>query len=358
MQPIQGSTPNLQNSGTGLTLQGSSPSVQGSSPNLQATTASAGLLQNATNAITNSQNTLATTQPTGYSGPNASDLYQQILALEQANLPGVAPTLNLNALNAQAQAKAQGTVNPLYSQYLNQYLQEEAANSQAAQAQNTLNLQQEQAGLQNTLAQNQLAQNYAGQQNALTQGNINTQSSNYQLNSGNAQTQKMTVLAQTEGQGGLGASGYGQQQLYQAENARNVADAQQQGQFQYQRNTNNLSTQDTFAQLAQSSKYATTAEGEQEAQTNFNLNDYLRQAAYNDSQYQQALQASQQQAITAATQQNEAQSVQQQLQALTGGAGKNYAAGETAYSNILNPNLSLPSAPSQNNYLAPVASSI
>lgn len=288
----------------------------------------------------------------------AAQLYQQILALEKANAPGVAPTLNLNALNAQAQSKAQGTVNPLYTQYMNQYLQEEAANQQSAQSQNTLNLQSEQASLGNTLAQNTQAQNYAGQQNAATQGNINAQATNYQLNSGNAQNAKIQTLQQAAGQGGLGSSGYGQQQLYNAENAKNIADAQQQGQFQYQRNTSNLSTEDTFAQLTQSSAYAKTGEGEQEAQTNFNLNDYLRQASYNDSQYKQALAASQQQAITATTQQNEAQLVQQQLQALTGGGGKNYAAGEAAYGNVLNPSLGLPSAPSQNSYLAQYGASV
>lgn len=285
---------------------------------------------------------------------NANDiasLLKSIQAEEQANAPGVATSLNLNALNAQAQSSAQNSVNPLYTQYLNQYLQQEAANQQAAQSQTQLNLQGEQSGLANTLAQNTLAQNQAANTNSLTQGNINVQQQNYQLTSGNAQNQKLSAIQQSIGSGNLGASGLGQQQIYEAENAKNTADAAQGGQFQYQRDTSNLSTADTFAQLSQSSNYAQTQEGQQEAQTNFNLNDYLRQAAYNDSQYRQTLAASQQQAITAQTQQLEAQQIQQAIAAANPTGSKNYAASESAYSNLLNPSLSLPSAPNQSDYL-------
>lgn len=287
-----------------------------------------------------------------------SSLLKSIQAEEQANTPGTAVSLNLNQLNAQAQQSAQNTVNPLYTQYLNQYLQEQGANQQAAQAQNTLNIQGEQTSLGNTLQQNLLGENAAASTNALQQGNINVQQQNYQLSTGNAQNAKLQALGQSNGMSGLGASGMGQQQIYNAENARNTADAAQSGQFQYQRNTSNLSTQDTFAQLAQSSAYATTAEGQEEAQTNFNLNDYLRQAAYNDSQYTQALQASQQQAITATTAQDEATAIQQQIAASAPTGSKNYAASEQAYSNLLNPSTSLPSAPSQNDYLNAYGTSV
>lgn len=279
-------------------------------------------------------------------------------ALQAALAPGVAPTLNLNAINAAAQQSAQNNVNPLYTSYLNQYLQQESANQQAAQSQNQLNLQGSQSALGNTLAQNTLAQQAAASSNALTQGNINAQQTNYELDSGNAQNQKLQALQQNVGQGNLGASGLGQQQIYNAENAKNTADAQQRGTFQYQRDTNNLSTQDTFAQLAQSSQYAGTAEGEQESQFNFNLNDYLRQAAFNDAQYKEQLSASQQQAITAQTQQYQAQAVQQALQAATPVGSKNYVAGIQAYGNLLNPSLSLPTAPSQNEFLPSYGASV
>lgn len=351
-----GSSAGLQGGSTsaGANLQGSSPQLQASPQSgLQVQNAMAGgqILQSQNLVNSTNKSIAASTSQDNAEENQISALLKQIQAEEQANAPGTAVSLNLNNLNAQAQSSAQNTVNPLYTQYLNQYLQEEAANQQAAQSQNTLNIQGEQTSLGNTLQQNQLAENAAASTNALTQGNINTEQQNYQLSAGNAQTQKLQVLNESIGQGGLGASGYGQQQVYAAENARNTADAAQSGQFQYQRNTSNLSTQDTFAQLAQSSQYATTAEGQAEAQTNFNLNDYLRQAAYNDSQYQQALSASQQQAVTATTQQNEAQLIQQQIAAQDAAGSKNYGASEQAYSNLLNPSLSLPSAPSQSDYL-------
>lgn len=243
-------------------------------------------------------------------------LLKAIQASTAANAPGNAPTLDLNAIQAQASSAANNAVNPLYTNYLNQYLQSEASNQQAAQKQNELNLQQEQGALGNTLAQNTLAQKAAGQTNSLTQGNINAQQQNYQLASGNAQTQKLQAIQANIGSGNLGASGLGQQQIYSAENARNAADAAQSGQFQYQRDTSNLSTQDTFNQLAQSSQYATQAEGGQETQTNFNLNDYLRQAAQHDQAAQAQLEASRQQALTSAQQNSEAQLIQQQLSGL------------------------------------------
>jgi|ERR1035437_2335353 hypothetical protein len=348
---LQGSTPSLQ--GSSPNLQGSSPNLQGSTPNLQPSISS---MQASANASQNSINS-SIAQNNSMSADIAA-LLKSIQAETLANAPGVAPSLDINALNAQAQSKAQGTVNPLYTQYLNQYLQQESANKQAAQSQNTLNLQGEQSNLGNTLAQNTLAQGAAGRGNALTQGNINAQQTNYQLQSGNAQNSKMQAIESTVGSGNLSASGLGQQQVYQAENSRNAADAAQSGQFQYQRDTSNLSTQDTFAQLAQSSQYATTAEGQQEAQTNFNLNDYLRQAAYNDTQYRQANESSRQQALTATGQQNEAQLIQEQLSAANPTGSKNYAAGEAAYSNLLNPSMGLPTAPDQNQYLQQAGAAI
>lgn len=354
---------NPQLQGGATTIQGSSPSIQGSSPILQASNNQTKTLQPAAGInIVQPQASQVSANQTAINNSVAqnnntsnqiSALLKSIQAEEQANAPGVAlsqSALNLNALQGQAQQSAQNTVNPLYTQYLNQYLQQESANTQAAQAQNSLNLQGEQSALGNTLQQNQLQQTQAGNKNALEQANINVQQQNYQLASGNAQTAKMQAIGQQIGSGNLGASGLGQQQLYQAENARNIADAAQAGQFQYQRDSSNLSTQDTFDQLAQSSAYATTAEGQQEAQTNFNLNDYLRQAAYNDAQYREANEGARQQALTATSQQSLASMLQNAING-SGVSGKDYAATEQAYNNYLSPSLSLPSAPNQNDYI-------
>jgi len=345
--PLQGSTGNNNTfnpqATTGIGIQGTAP-VQGSnsatsvlqggvSPQLQA-------LQNQVagnqSAINNDVN------QTNNSSNQISSLLQSIQSEEQANVPGTPISLDVNALQGQANAAAQNTVNPLYTQYMNQYLQEEAANQQAAQAQNTLNLQGEQSGLANTLQTNQIGENTAAATNALTQGNIGVQQQNYQLQTGQAQNQKLAAIGSSIGSGNLGASGIGQQQLWQAENSRNIADAAQSGQFQYDRNSSNLSAEDTFAQLAQSSAYAQTAEGQQEAQTNFNLNDYLRQAAYNDQVLAPEMAETQEQlAQTATSNQLLATNVQNAINS-SGVSGKNLAATESAYNYYLNPSTSVP----------------
>lgn len=268
----------------------------------------------------------------------ATAQYQQTLAQSNALLkslaPGNAATINTNAIKAQAQSAANNAVNPLYTQYLNEYLQGSAAEQQTAQAQNQMNIENEQTTLGNTLAQNQLAQNQAGNTNALTQGNINAQQQNYELQSGNAQNAKLDSIQASIGSGNLGASGLGQQKIYAAENARNTADAAQRGQLQYQRDASNLSTQDTFAQLAQSSQQAVKGEGQQEAQTNFNLNDYLRQAAAHDQSVQDTLEQTRQQALTAQTQNFTAQGLQNQINSL-GLNGKDLTATNQVYSPYL-----------------------
>ena len=324
-------------------LQGGNISVQGSNYNPQPASTipiqsgNTSTIQGARNTIAAGQNASAGVNgllSTGNSELASSEQLIQQLEQQMANKP-VAPTLNLTSIQASAQQAAQNTVNPLYTQQLNQYLQNEAAATQEQTQQNQINIQGYQSTLGNTLAQNQQTQNAAAQTNALTQGDINAQATNYQLNSGNAQTQKVAALQSSIGQGGLTGSGLGSQQLYQAENLRNVEDAQQQGGFQYNRDVANLTATNTFAQLAQSSQFAQTQEGQQEAQSNFNLNSYLRQSQYESQQYQEALSAWQQQAITAAAQNNEASAVSNALGAYRGNAGV-YSAGVQAYAPQLN----------------------
>lgn len=311
---LQGSTPTLQGggSGAGISLQGNTQPIQGSSPSLQVTA--------------NPQSQAIPTPsaaPTNPYQPDFSALNSQfatlqstnkaLLAAIQAQAPGKAATLDINALKSQANAQAEKGVNPLYTNYLNDYLQKEAGDIATAQGQNTMNINAEQLGLANTLQTNALGQKQAGATNELTQGNINASQQNYQLQSGMAQNQKLAAIGHAIGSGNLGTEGLGGQQLWDAENSKVVADAAQAGQFQYQRDTSNLSTQDTFDQLALSSQQATSGEAGQEKQSNFNLSNYLREAAHNDSQYRQGLESQRQQAITAAQQNYLAQGVQSQI---------------------------------------------
>lgn len=281
-------------------------------------------------------------------------ILQGILSAQQAQAPAVGETaqqLNLNAIQAVANQASQGNSNPanaLYSQQLNQYLQTEKANEVARQQANQLQIQQYQNALANTLAQNTEAQKYAAATNQMTQGNINAQAANYQLDSGNAENAKIQALTQSNGQAGLIGSGMGAQQIWQAENAKNVADAQQQGQFQYNRNVSNLETQNTFAQLAQSSAYAQTQEGQQEAGAKLDLNNYLRQAAYSETQAQNALTQWQQQAQTAYAQNQVASNLSNEISGIQNPGVQ--AATRSAFSGSLTPT-NVPTMPNMQGYV-------
>ncbi len=331
-----------QQLGAGLYSAGGDPlnaaakqSISQSQANMPHDTAAQLNAQYAPPTTTNNQPTVDSSWQQFMNSQNAqlnqnAAIDKQIQAMIQAQAPGVAPTLNINAINSSAQAAANSQVNPLYTQQLNEYLQNEASAQAEQQKQNELNIAGYQSGLQNTLAQNTQAQQFAGQQNELQQGNINAEAANYQLNSGDAQNQKVAALQSAQGSGGLAGSGMGAQQIWEAENAKNVADAQQQGQFQYNRDVANLTTSNTFAQLGQSSAFAKTQEGQQEAQSNFSLNSYLRQSAYQQQQYQNALQQWKQTALTAATQNSVAGQVSQQLQNMNL-SDKNAAAAQQRY---------------------------
>lgn len=288
---LQGSTPTLQGGGTsGISLQGSSPSLQVTrNPQPGAVVNQ----QNLPNVDTSFSNPLSSQLASNQAGINQSQdqygkLLQQILATERSlSQKPLAPTLDYNAIQANAKAAATANVNPLYTQKLNEYLQNEAAAKTEQQNANQLAIQSAQSSLQNTLGQNQIAQGTAEQKNALNVGNINQQESNYQTNQGTSFDMKRRALQESLGAGNLTASGVGQQQLWQAENLRHVEEAQQTGQFQYNRNMANLEKSNTFAQLAQSGEYAKTQEGQAEAKANFDLNSYLRQASYEEEKFRE-----------------------------------------------------------------------
>lgn len=230
-------------------------------------------------------------------------LLQQVLAADRAAATP-APVLNYSQIMANAQAQASGAnsaVNQLYNQQLNQYLQNEAAQKALAQQQNQLSVQSAQQSLANTQAQLGQQQQFTGQQTAMNLGNIANQQNYYQQNQGQQGEANMNALRQQLGQGNLGASGLGQQQEFQQNLTRQIQEGQQENQFEYQRNAQLLNESNTFANIAQSGKYAQQQEGTAESQANLSLNKFLQAAAYNQSQAEAYAKSWQQEAqITAA----------------------------------------------------------
>lgn len=281
---LQGSSP---------ILQGSAPTLQGSSPNLQP---AGGNLQVTANPMQPNLSlaTTPTTAPSPAPDPLAAaeqkygNTQQQLMALlAKINQKPIAPTLDYNAIRASSQTAAANTVNPLYDKKINEYLQNEAAAKLEAEQQAKLTTQNAQQALANTTATNAIATDTATKKNELTINNTNAQESNYQTNQGNSFDMKRQALATNIGQSGLTGSGIGNQQLWEAENLRHVEEAQKEGQFKYTKDIANLEKSNTFAQIAESNLYAGQVEQGKESQAKFDLNSYLRQAAYNESQFRE-----------------------------------------------------------------------
>lgn len=314
---LQGTSPNLQG-GLGIKLQntGSPQSatnipIQGAgAPSGISLSSGSGSMQNYINQTQDFLNQINSSQ-----AATQSLLQQQNAYLRMQATP--APVLNYQGILANAQAQAanpNSAVNQLYQSQLNNYLQNAAAQQKLAQQQQQQSVTQAQQALANTQAQLGQAQQYTGQQTALDIGNIGNQQRAYEANQGLQGEQSLAALRQQLGQSGTGASGIGQQQEFQQNLARQIQEGQQESSFQYQRNTSLLGEQNTFAQIAQSGKYAQTQEGEKESQANLDLNKFLQQAAYFQTQAEAELSQWQQNAQFAAAQNAAAQQVSQFIQ--------------------------------------------
>lgn len=257
----------------------------------------------------------AQTQANQFSAQTQALLQQQNALLRQQATP--APVLNYGSILANAQAQQtnpNSAVNQLYQSQLNNYLQNEAAQQKIAQSQNQLSVQNAQQQLANTQAQLGQQQTFTGQQTAQDIGNIANQQKYYEQQQGIASEQNLNALRQQQGQGGLAGSGIAGQQEFMQNLGRQIQENQQNNQYAYQRNSDLLSEANTFADIAQSGKYAQQEESGQEGQANINLSEFLQQAAYAENQTRMSLGQWQQQAQMAAASNAAAQQVQQFIQ--------------------------------------------
>ncbi len=234
----------------------------------------------------------------------ANDASTQALLASISRIPGpyippTAPTLDLNSIRAGAASEASNAVNPLYTKYLNTYLQNEAAGIAAQKAQNTSTIGNLQGQLANTLAGTQNTRTATQQNTEAGLADIAAQQQNYLRTQGtNFENQRQGML-NTEGT--LAGSGLGQQKDIQSQIAQQNTEAAQQQQYKYSAQQKNLFENQTFAQLANSDELARLKETEGENTTNFNLKDYLNQAADGEANFQKENEVQKQQALQAAT---------------------------------------------------------
>jgi len=304
---MQGGNVNLQG-GTGISVANYNP-ASGSATGITVP----GSPSNQSNLFSSANQVLQ--QGDALSAQTQSLLQEQNALLREQATP--APVLNYQGILANAQAQAanpNSASNQLYNQYLNQYLQNEAAQQSLAQQQQQQTVTQAQQGLANTQANLGQQQQYTGQQAALNLGNISNQQTGYEQTQGIQGEQNLASLRAQQGQSGLAGSGMAQQQEFQQNLTRQVQESQQENTYQFQKNSELLSESNTFANIAQSGKYAQQQEAGQEGQAQLDLNKFLQQAAYAEQTARTELGQWQQQAQFAQAQNLAAQQVSSFIQ--------------------------------------------
>lgn len=187
--------------------------------------------------------------------------------------------LDFAGIQARARAQAEGSVNPLYAQKLNDFLANQATQASRAQADKATNDKLIQEGLQNLTDQNALTGTRTAQDVAANLNNIGNQENYYQQQEGQGFDQARTAQQQQIAQSGLTGSGLGNQQLNQAVTQRNQQSGQQVQGFNIQKQAQQTLQTRTFQDLAKSTELGTKSAGTQSSQNQLNLNRFIEDQA-------------------------------------------------------------------------------
>jgi len=203
---------------------------------------------------------------------NIADQRRQLNSI-YGNLPPaiVTPKKNYTAISAQARSNAEGAVNPLYTNYLNDFLAKQASNQQTRQADYTTNVKNLQDTLQQNLEQNALDKARTGEDVANKEAQIANQADQFQTDSGMQYERDRMALAKQASMGGLG-----QQTQQNAQLDRNTQEGRQVAKFQEAKSQQELFKGRTFADLAKSGELAQLNTAKGEAKAKFDLEDYMK----------------------------------------------------------------------------------
>lgn len=199
-----------------------------------------------------------------------------------APAPVYAPKLDVASINAQARTAAEGAVNPFYTKQLNDFLAQQSAQKLQQQTQHDTNIQNLQDTLKNTLDANALTQTRTGEDAALKQQQTNTANDQNQVDTGNQFETDRLAAAKAQATAGVLGTGAGNRATGVATGARNTTEDRQNQAFQQTRDQTELFKTRTFADLAKSGELATTSENKGEKQANFDLDSYIKNAAFTE----------------------------------------------------------------------------
>lgn len=235
----------------------------------------------------------AQAKPTPSYTPDTSGLDAQIAALNaqtqqlQAQLAAQPrlPYYNTSASWAQAQAAAQGVVDPVYTDKLNQYLQSESLGVSQEQQKEANNQSDIQTTLDQTLADIATNRQRTTQDQTTNLGDVATNESNYQTNEGTQFDSARSALLGNIANSGLTTSGLGRGQETQAITNRNVASGQQEQQFEGQRRDINTSANRTFEDLATGEERGTAAAATGTTRSKQAVQDYIDTANLDEQSF-------------------------------------------------------------------------
>lgn len=217
-----------------------------------------------------------------FQNPSASP-YPNATGLASSSSKVTAPYLDVNAIRSQARASATSNVNPLYDLKLNSYLQNEALQTQQNQTYRDQQIKNYQDTLSTQLQGNQLGRDKIGQNTDSALANIANQEGNYQAQTGmQADASRRQLL---NNQGALAGSGVGQQADLQSQQMRGLKEGAQEQAFKYSAETHQQLKNQTLDQLANSDVLANLSEQRGETTSQFDLNNYLRNASFQEGNF-------------------------------------------------------------------------
>lgn len=215
--------------------------------------------------------------------------------------PVYAPKFDTAAVAAQARADAANAVNPYYTQELSKFLSQQGNLQSQEQAKTATDVQNAKDTLAEALKSNDLTGTRTTEDTGIKEGQINQTQDQYQQDSGDQFETARLAQARAQAQAGVLGSGTGNGQTNTAIITRNTTEGRAVDQAQQQKDAAELFKARTFEDLANSNTLANTTEGKSEAQSNFDLSNYITNLNYQTDSQRDALDKARQDDIATQT---------------------------------------------------------
>lgn len=246
--------------------------------------------------------------------------YAQLQA-QQAAQPRL-PVYDTSAAYANAQKAATAAVDPVYTDKLNQYLQQEQLGTTIQTRKTGEAVSDIATNLGNETADNATNRTRTAADEATNVGDVGQTETNFQQDSGTAFDRARTALTGKVANSGLTTSGIGQGEVAAATADRNQAEKEQTQNFDSSRRDIHTAAQRTFEDLATSDTRNTAAAATGTTRTNQQLQDYIDNANLEEQQFRTGNEQERQAAIAAGTNDQYKTGVQQFIASLVGSGAR------------------------------------